>query len=261
MAPSISAPGIVNGDKPDQVPVIVTAEAGLSVTITVTDTPPVGTPQQTVSQTITANGSAQTTNFNLLTFSDGTITYTAVATDAGGHTSTPSTATSTKDTHAPTAKVTLGNLNGTAETGDTVSIKYSADINSKSICSTWANGVQPPDIAGSNAVTVTISNTNILTVTTSGSAACAPNIGPVTLRGSYVTSGSLIFKGNSGSGTPSKVAWNDGTQTLTITLGTRSGTANTGVGTSSPTVAPPAGVTDTSGNQAVGVTPDATSRF
>ncbi|WP_426988039.1 hypothetical protein [Pseudarthrobacter sp. Y6] len=262
--PTVTAPAVVNISNVATVPVSVTAETGSSVKVTVTDTPPPGTPQQTLTQNLTANGSVQTMNFDLSTFSQGTITYTAIATDAAGNVSNPGAATSTKDTVAPTAKVTLfspsKNTAGVAETGDTVRIKYSADINSKTICSSWTNGVQPPDIAGNNVVTVTISSANILTVTTAG-AACTPNIGPVTLGANYVSSGSLTFTGTGNGGGASKVAWDNASQTLTITLGTRSGTANTGVGTSSPTVAPPAGVTDTSGNQAVGVAPDAASRF
>ncbi|QNE15798.1 hypothetical protein [Pseudarthrobacter sp. NBSH8] len=261
-APTLSVPAIVNIGNAAGVPVSVTAESGSSVTITVTDTPPAGTQQQTATQTLTANGSVQSTNFNLSAFKDGTITYTAVATNAAGSASAATTATSAKDTVAPTAVVSLnnatGNTAGTAEKGDTVSIKYSADINSASICSSWVNGVQPPDIAGNNVVTVTISSTNILTVTTAG-AACTPNIGPVTLSANYVSSGSLTFTGSGSGGNASKVAWNSDTQTLTITLGARSGSASTGVATSSPTVAPPAGVTDNSGNQAVGVSPASTS--
>lgn len=260
-APSINTPQPINLASAPIASVTGTAEAGSLVTVTVTDSV---TQQHSAFKTASADavtGQWTISNFDLRGLTDGIITYTATAKDAAGNVSVPRAVTSTKDTQAPTAKVTLGNLNGTAETGDTVSIKYSADIDSKSICSTWTNGVQPPDIAGNNVVTVTISNTNILTVTTSAGAACAPNIGPVALRGSYVTSGSLTFKGNSGNGTPSKVAWNDATQTLTITLGSRTGTANTGVAASSPTVAPPTGVTDTSGNPAISAAPDATSRF
>lgn len=260
VTPTITAPAFVYNGNVVAVPVSVTAEAGSSVKVTVTDTPPVGTPQQTDSQTLTANGSVQTMSFNLSAYSQGTLTYIAVATDAAGNASNPGTATSTKDTVAPTAKVTLDNKNGTAEKGDTVSIKYSADINSKSICSTWTNGVQPPDIAGNNVVTVTISTANILTVTTAG-AVCTPNIGPVTLGANYVSSGSLIFAGTGNGGGASKVAWDDAHQTLTITLGTRNGTANTNVAASSPTVAPPAGVKDLAGNQATGTAPDAPSQF
>lgn len=257
-APTIAAPAVISSATAASVPVSGTAEAGSSVTVAVKDAGAL----HTSSQTVVANSSGQwsAANFNLTTFTDGTITYTAVATDAAGNASAAGTAASAKDTVAPTATVTLSspstNAPGVAEAGDTVTIKYSGDINSKSICSTWTNGVQPPEIAGNNVVTVNI-NTNILTVTTTGAAGCTLNIGPVTLGGNY---GSLTFKGNSNS-IPSKVAWNNATQTLTVTLGTRSGTFNTGVAESSPTVAPPVGVTDTSGNQAVGAAPAAPSRF
>ncbi|QHK20423.1 hypothetical protein GU243_12540 [Pseudarthrobacter psychrotolerans] len=258
-APTISAPKVVYFANKANAPVSGTAVAGVLVTVTATDAGGL----QRVSQPVSPNGTGQwaVSDFDLSGLSDGLITYTAIATNAAGTTSNPTTATTTKDTVAPTATVSLSNLAsntaGVAETGDTLTIKYSGDINSNTICNLWNNGVQPQEIAGGNAVTVTISS-NTLTVTTGGSAGCTVNIGPVTLGANY---GSLIFKGNSGNGTPSKIGWNDGTHTLTVTLGTRNTASNTNVAESSPTVAPPTGVTDTAGNQAVGVAPAAASRF
>lgn len=267
VAPTITAPALINSAPATpntanvaSVPVTFSAEQGSSVRVTATDTPPSGGTAQSVFQVLTATGSNQTVNFNLSGLRDGTITYSAVATDAAGNPSTAGTTTSAKDATAPTATVTLfnsgSNAGGFAEQGDIVSIKYSGDINSNSICNAWTNGQQPPEINANNAVTVNI-DSNLLTVSSTGAAGCAINIGQVSLGGNY---GSLTFKGNSNSG-PSKIAWNNATQTLTITLGSRTGTPNTvSVGTTSPTVAPPAGVTDVNGNQAVSA-PASPSRF
>jgi hypothetical protein len=258
-APLISAPAIVNNANVTEVPVSVTAEPGSSVTVTITDALPVAT-RHTVSYVLAADGSSQTTSVNLSTLTDGIVTYTAVVTDAAGNVSDPRTASSTKDL-IPTAKVTLGNQNGNADQGDTVSIKYSADIDSNSICSAWTNGGPAPDITGNGVVTVTINSANILSVTTTTGAVCAPKIGPVALNGVYVSTGILTFKGNGNGGNASKITWNSSNQTLTITLGSRTGTANSNVGASSPTVAPPTGVKDVAGNQAISAAPDAASGF
>jgi hypothetical protein len=262
MAPAVinSAPATTNSANVGSVPVAFSAEQGSSVRITATETAPAGGNALSVFQVLTASGSSQTINFNLSALRDGTITYTAVATDAAGNSSLAGTATSSKDT-TPTATVTLGNQNGTVEKGDTIAIKYSSDIDSKSICSAWTNDRAAPDITGNNVVTVTITSTNTLTVSTEANALCAPKIGVVSLGSNYVTNGTLTFKGSGNGGNASKIAWDNGTQTLTITLGARDGTAKTDVAESFPTVSPPAGVVDTSGNQAVGVTPAAPSRF
>jgi hypothetical protein len=256
--PTITSPGIVNNAIADRVQVKGTATPGLSVKVTAMDAQGV----QKVSQAALVNSAGEWTvsNFDLTALADGSITYTAVATNAAGNTSSAGKATTTKDTVAPTATVSLSNSGtnapGVAETGDTVSIKYSGDINSSSICSAWGSGQQPSEITANNAVTVSI-NGNNLTVTTTGAAGCTVNIGPISLGGNY---GTLTFKGNANAG-PSKIGWSNATQTLTITLGARDGTAKTDVAESFPTVSPPAGVVDTSGNPAVGVTPGSPSRF
>lgn len=258
-APTLSVPAIVNIGNAASVPVSVTAESGSSVTITVTDAPPVGTQQQTATQTLTANGSVQSTNFNLSAFKDGTISYTAVATNAAGSASAPGMATSTKDTVAPTAKVTLVNKNvlGTAEKGDEVVITYSKTMNASSICSTWTDNSTNYNINGNDLVTIQISSAKVLSVT----APPVCQIGNVALDGAYTASSLLVF-GGSGSNV-SSITWNYTSKTLTLTLGKLApGTqASTLVGSGSPTVSPPAGVKDVVGNQAIGAAPDAPSRF
>ncbi|MET3706978.1 hypothetical protein ABIB17_001606 [Arthrobacter sp. UYEF6] len=256
-APTLSVPPIVNIANAASVPVSGIAQAGSSVTVTVRD---VGT-AQTSTQTLTTNGSGQWTavNFDLTTFTDGTITYSAVATDAAGNASAPGTATSTKDTVAPTAKVTLVNKNvpGTAEKGDEVVITYSKTMNASSICSTWTDNSTNYNINGNDLVTIQISSAKVLTVT----APTVCQIGNVALDGAYTATSPLVFGGSGGN--VSSIAWNYTSKTLTLTLGKLAPgpQASTSVGSGSPTVSPPAGVKDVVGNQAIGAAPDATSRF
>ncbi|HEY8699374.1 MAG TPA: Ig-like domain-containing protein [Arthrobacter sp.] len=131
-APTISAPLYVNGANGANVPVNGTAEAGAAVTLVVTD---VGT-AHTVSQTVTADstGAWSTTGLNLTALNDGTVTYTATATDAAGNTGTSAAVTKTKDTVAPglptvsvptfvnAANVANVPVSGTAEPGATVAL-------------------------------------------------------------------------------------------------------------------------------------------
>lgn len=256
-APTISAPAVVNIANAASVPVSGTAEAGSSVTISVTGA---GT-AHTASQTITANTAGQWTaaNFNLTTFPDGIVTYTAVAADIAGNASAPGTASSTKDTVAPTAKVILVNKGtaGTAEKGDVVNIQFSEPMDLPSICSSWVNGQQPAEMSANGDIVVTINGTDLnVTRTKPG---CALNIGTVSLGASYANSGSLTFQGSGGNA--SKITWSSSSQTLTITLGQRGGSARNGVAETSPTVVPPTGVKDLNGNQAVGAPPLVPSQF
>jgi hypothetical protein len=261
VAPTITVPGVVNIANASGVPVKVTAEAGSSVKITLSITP-LGQATQTVSQTLTADGTVQTVYFDLSTYGDGSVSYAAVATDAAGNASAAGAATSTKDTLAPTATVTLSNVGknnaaGTVEPGDTVSIKYSKPMDLKSICSTWVTGQQPAEMSTNGDIVVTITGTDLAVSRTASG--CALNIGKVSLGAIYATSGSLTFEGNGNNA--SKISWNTTTQTLTISLGGRTGNAKPGVAASSPSVAPPTGVTDVNGNQAVGATPASLSGF
>lgn len=258
-APTIVAQTFINSLDADKVPVSGTAEALSSVTITVAD----GAANSS-SQTVTASSSGQWTaaNFNLTAFNDGTITYSAIATDPAGNASALKTASSTKDTAAPTAKVTLVNLNtaGTAEKGDKVVISYSETMNASSICSAWTNNSLNYTINGNDLVTIQISPAKILTVSATGCPTL--RIGDVALDGMYTgTAAPLVFGG--GGGNVSSIAWNFTAKTLTLTLGKLApGTQSlTSVGTGSPTVVPPSGVRDVAGNQAISAAPDAASRF
>ncbi len=74
-----------------------TVESGASVALAVTD----GTPSHTIRPSVSVNGGSWTvTGVNLSTLTDGTIGYTATATDPAGNSATASR-TATKDTTAP----------------------------------------------------------------------------------------------------------------------------------------------------------------
>lgn len=130
--PSVSVPGYVNSANVANVPVSGTAEPGSTVTLTVTD----AGLAHTVSQTVTANGAGAwtATGLNLAALNDGTVAYTAKATDPAGNTGSTVTVTSVKDTVAPAAptisapaylnKANVANVpvSGTAEAGAAVTL-------------------------------------------------------------------------------------------------------------------------------------------
>ncbi|MBT2567161.1 hypothetical protein J7I84_11770 [Arthrobacter sp. ISL-85] len=94
-----SVPGYVNSATVSGVTVSGTAEAGATVTLTATDSAGHAVP---VSATASGTG-AWSATLNLSSLNQGTVTYSAAATDAAGNTGTSNTATSTKDTLAPAA--------------------------------------------------------------------------------------------------------------------------------------------------------------
>jgi TusA-related sulfurtransferase len=130
--PSIIVPTYVNIANVSGVPVNGTAEPGSTLTLTVTDAGAV----HTLSQTVTASGAGAwtATRLNLTSLNQGTVTYTAKATDAAGNTGSTVTVTSIKDTLAPAAPtisaplyVNAANVanvpvNGTAEAGAAVTL-------------------------------------------------------------------------------------------------------------------------------------------
>lgn len=248
-----SAPATGTSANVANVPVTITAEAGSSVTVTATDTPPPGTTAQTVSQIFTATGSNQTISFNLLTLRDGTITYSAVATDAAGNTSAAGTATSAKDATAPAVSaVTLvnGGTGNTIDQGDKVILKFSEALNASTICSNWTSGGNQ-SVNGPDQMTVKVSAADILTVTLDNTLCPTAKIGSVSLGGAYSGGTALSFHGTgSGASKASSLAWDASKFELTITLGSRDtpGTTVNVNGNVKPTYTPPAGLTDTVGN-------------
>ncbi|MCO4276780.1 Ig-like domain-containing protein [Pseudarthrobacter sp. HLT3-5] len=130
--PSIVVPTYVNIANVANVPVNGTAEPGSTLTLTVTD----AGAAHTVSQTVAASGTGAwtATGLNLTSLNQGTVTYTAKATDAAGNTGSTVTVTSIKDTLAPAAPtisaptyVNIANaanvpVSGTAESGSAVTL-------------------------------------------------------------------------------------------------------------------------------------------
>ncbi|MDI2037317.1 hypothetical protein [Paenarthrobacter nitroguajacolicus] len=245
-APVVNALAQINAAIADKVPVSGTAEANSSLTLTVS-----GTGAQPISQTIAVDSSGNWTALpvDVRNFADATITYSAKATDAAGNTSVAGTATSSKDTTAPTVtNVQLGNggVANKLDKGDTVTLTFSEALKASTICSTWTNNSTTQTINGNGQVTVSVTAQDTLTVTSS---VCAINLGSVALGADY-TSTALTLNGN-GNGNVSSLAWNPTAKTLTITLGT-GGTGDKTVPTDPavfPTYNPAAGLTDIAGNK------------
>ncbi|MFE4198683.1 hypothetical protein ACFRJ9_22775 [Paenarthrobacter sp. NPDC056912] len=248
-APTVNAPASVTVSTAANVPVTGTAEANSTVVLTVTD----AGAAHTVTQTRTANGSGawSTSGLNLSTLNDGPITYSARATDAAGNTGLPGTDTSSKDATAPTvANVQLSNAGGNLgriERGDVVTLTFSEALDASTICSAWTSDTATQTINGNNQVTVTVNSSDSLTVGVTSSGCSTFRLGTVSLVGNYENSGSLTFKGTGSSA--SVLQWNPTAKTLTITLGTMSGTPNSSA--QSPAAAkfaPQSGLTDIAGN-------------
>lgn len=248
-APTVTAPALVNSLNVGNVPVGGTAEANSTVTLTVS-----GAGASSFSQTIIANSAGGWTAapVDVSRFTDGTITFSAKATDAAGNTGGAGTATSKKKSTPPTvANVELANVAGGVagkiEKGDTVTITFSDVINGKTVCNTWPV-TGSFTVNGNNQVTVNVSPNNVLSVSLTG---CALNLGSVNLGAGY-TSTALSFSGSgNGNGTTpnfSSMTWSG--NRVVITLG--SGVSGGNTVQSDPAVfasfTPAGNITDTDGN-------------
>jgi hypothetical protein len=96
-----------------------------------------------------------------------------------------------------------------------------------SFCSTWTGDGSNQSLTSPGDVLVTLldggAGSDSVTVT---SGTCTFNLGTLSLgSGGYVTGGSSVFKGNGSNA--SKITWTSGTNTLLITLGTKTGTGTT----------------------------------
>ncbi|MFC8040873.1 hypothetical protein ACFUOZ_16095 [Paenarthrobacter sp. NPDC057355] len=212
-APVINAVALINAALADKVPVSGTAEANSSVTLTVS-----GAGGQPISQTLPVNGSGNWTGstVDVRNFADGTINYSAKATDAAGNVSVAGTASSSKDATAPTvANVQLGNGTGGTvgkiDKGDTVTITFSEPLMASTICSAWTSNTGQT-LSGDSQVKVNISTGSVMTLSTPGCA--SSSVGSVTLGASYNNGSTVLtYSGDS------KLVWNPTNKTLTITLG------------------------------------------
>jgi hypothetical protein len=165
---------------------------------------------------------------------------------------------------APTNVVLAnGGTLGRADVGDTLTITYSEQIDATTFCAgTWTNtGTQTL----STGVTIQIANTagnDTLTVSAVGASNCGGtanfHLGSITLGANYVN-GTRTF----GGATPSQITWDPTAHTLTIKLGTASGTVRTNVAAGTPTYTPSSSLKDLAGNTIVtsAFSAPATSRF
>lgn len=243
--PSISAPAWVNNANKSNVLVTGTAEAGASVTLTVTDSG--GT--NSTSQTVTANGSGawSTSGLSLANLNDGTISYSAVAKDAAGNTSQPTTVALSKDTLAPTvSSITMANgkSSGVADKGDTLTIVFSSDMDAHTLCSAWDSTSATHSATG----TVSISAANDTLTLTSGGSCLVPAFGSVLLNGDYNSNASQARTFSA------PITWTQSTGTLVITLNDNgtNGSKGSGVPSSLPVYTPPADAADIAGNPLTG---------
>lgn len=249
-APTVTAPAFITTSNQSSVPVTGTAEANSTVVLTVTD----AGAAHTVTQTRTASGSGNwsTSGLNLTSLNDGTIIFSARATDASGNTSQPGTTTSTKDVTAPAVtNVVLSNSGGNLgriEENDVVTVTYSEPLDASKICSNWSSDTATQTISGNNQVTVTVNSSDSLSVSVTNSGCSTFRFGTVALGKDYENSGSVSFRG-SGS-RASTVVWNPTTKTMAITLGELdSGTPNsTAQSAAAAKFTPSSSLSDIAGN-------------
>ncbi|UKA63940.1 OmpL47-type beta-barrel domain-containing protein [Arthrobacter sp. FW306-04-A] len=254
--PTISAPAYVNIANKGNVPVTGTAEPGASVTLTVTDAGQVHT---VTPQPVTADGTSGAWNIsglNLTALNDGTISYSAVAKTAADNTSATATTTSFKDTVAPiVSSVTMANGSGNgnvgkANSGDTLTIVYSTDMNAHTLCSGWDSTSASQTATG----TASISTANALTFVSS--TCSAPSFGSVSLGGAYNT-------GTSARTFSATMTWtqSSGTLVITFTSSGSGGTTGTGVSPTTPLYTPATGAEDKEGNPIGTITSGTASSF
>jgi hypothetical protein len=202
--------------------------------------------------TIGTPTAATSASWDTRTLSDGAYQLQVVTTDGAGNSTTSAAVSVTVDNPKVTS-VTLNNRNGTATSGDTITLVWSSAMNATSFCSGWTPSTGNGSISGNGTVTVTITNNaangndDILKVSVpTGTCSGNGHFGTVNLGANYTT-GTVTFSGNGTN--QSKVDWNASTKTMTITLGTGSATAASSTGLS---YTPDAAVTDSTGTTPIG---------
>jgi Tfp pilus assembly protein PilV len=135
---------------------------------------------------------------------------------------------------------------GKIQKSDQIVVAFSKAMDTTSFCSGW-NG---STLNGNGQVVVTLTdgtggtNDKVTVTTASG---CSFNFGTIDLgSNAYISGGGATFSGNGSNA--SSIAWNSGTNTLTITLGTKSGAGTVAtVASSNAVYTPNAAITDTYG--------------
>ncbi|MDQ0259207.1 hypothetical protein J2W20_001095 [Sinomonas atrocyanea] len=279
--PSLVVPTYINAASAGgNVSVSGTAEAGSTVTISASDGAGHSmTPATAIAQ---SNSSWAATNLNLSGLTDGSVTFTASAQDLAGNVSAKASATSTKDTAAPTgttitapstvtsANISSATVSGTAEAGASISLGVSdagpahtltgtATANSAGSWSVtglnWASlgdgqltyTATATDRAGNTGTPVTAIGTKKATITTP-----AFTNPPVSIGNSYSSPFTTSLQGTAETGASVIVTATDGTRTTTATAtGSGSWSASPSlVGLASGTITFKATATDAYGNTA-----------
>jgi hypothetical protein len=221
----------------------------------------------------TTDGSTPTTSSSqgtsITVSASGTYTIKYFSVDKVGNAESVKTAGTAIciDTTAPApTDVVLANgglVAGTAESGDTLTVTYSEQIDATTFCSTWTNsGIQA---MSNTSMRIQIANTgsnDTLTITAVGSNCGGTgnfHFGSVTLGGNYV-GGTRTFGSSLGA---SQITWDPSDRTLTLKLGTASGTVMSGIAAGTPSYTPSSSLKDIAGNtiSTSAFSPGGTSRF
>ena len=196
-------------------------------------------------------GSSQGTSIALS--SDGTYTIKYFSVDKVGNTESVKTAGTTicidKTAPAPTNVVLAnGGIAGTADSGDTLTVTYSEQLDATTFCSTWTNsGTQTLSNTSIRVQIANNSTNDTLTITAVGSNCGGTanfHFGSVALGGNYVST-TRTFGSSLGA---SQITWDPSARTLTIKLGLASGAVSVGVSAGTPTYTPSSSLTDIAGN-------------
>jgi hypothetical protein len=191
--------------------------------------------------TESGSGAARTYSYTAAAGSPTAGTQTITATDNATLTAS-TTLTLTADNAVAVTAIALANggTSGTAGTGDTATIIFSAPIKASTFCSAWTSDTSTQTLSN---ITLTLTNTagnDTLSVTTSPS--CTFTLGTIATGANYTTA-NITFSS-------STIAWDPAARTLTVTLGTPSTTTGlaTGVAANKPKITPATGLTDLVGN-------------
>jgi hypothetical protein len=164
--------------------------------------------------------------------------------DVAGNQSSFTAATVTDKAQPVPVNVAMANGGtlGRADSGDTLTVTYSEQLDATSMCSTWTNtGNQILGASTNMEVDVLISDggaSDVLTIADVGSNCGGSTnfkFGSVSLAANYVNA-NTTFTGN-GTANRSVLTWNPTARTLTIRLGGGSG-SQTGVAVSTPSCTP-----------------------
>lgn len=239
----ITAPMYVNLGNYTSVKVTGTTDTSTIVNVTARSSV-----TKSVTTQVTPSGSSWSTNMDLTSLDQGTVTFTASATDAAGNTGTATAAgTTTKDTVAPTVTgVKLANggpKQNSADKGDTVTIQFAEAIDPAKFCSSASTAT-----TFNGTATLTDNGTND-TLSFATSDCTGFNIGTVSLGSNYVGATATFGPSGNGSGGASTLTLDSTGKILTIKLG-NSATGNTlqGVSTAKPGFTPSSNLADVAGN-------------